>query len=249
MESDQRGPAALYDPCDERDACGFGLIAHLDDRPSPALVHSALEALARMTHRGGVAADGLTGDGCGLLLKTPDGFLRALAAESGIVLGQRYASGIVFMPHDADAVARVRAAFAHAFRGVGLAVSGWRKVPVDASVCGALARANLPAIEQLFVVPVLDVEGARMSATEFQRALYLARRRAEQALRDLPELHVISLSASSIGYKGMVLPTFRLPEGPHGGDGNSKSYIVALALSCLLLAAAYRKRRKGLALA
>ena len=206
MESDQRGPAALHDPRDERDACGFGLIAQLDDRPGPALVRSALEALARMTHRGGVAADGLTGDGCGLLLKTPDAFLRAIAAESGIVLGQRYASGIVFMPHDADAVARVRAAFAKAFREVGLAVSGWRKVPVDASVCGALARANLPAIEQLFVVPVLDVEGARMSATEFQRALYLARRRAEQALRDLPELHVISLSASSIGYKGMVLP-------------------------------------------
>ena len=49
MESDQRGPAALHDPRDERDACGFGLIAQLDDRPSPALVHSALEALARMT--------------------------------------------------------------------------------------------------------------------------------------------------------------------------------------------------------
>ena len=59
MESDQRGLTGLYDPRDERDACGFGLIAQLDDRPSPALVRSALEALARMTHRGGVAADEL----------------------------------------------------------------------------------------------------------------------------------------------------------------------------------------------
>ena len=90
METDQRSVTALYDPRDERDACGFGLIAHLDDTPSAALVKQSLDALARMAHRGGVAADGLSGDGCGLLLKTPDAFLRALAAESGIALGQRY---------------------------------------------------------------------------------------------------------------------------------------------------------------
>ncbi len=211
MESDQRGGTRLYDSRDERDACGFGLIAHLDDRPGRELVTQALDALARMAHRGGIAADGLSGDGCGILLKTPDAFLRALAAESGIALGQRYASGIVFMPHDDDAIARVRAAFAQTLRDVGLAVSGWRKVPTDASVCGTLAKATMPAIEQLFVVPVLDVEGARMTREAFAHALYLARRRAEQRLRDVPGLHVVSLSASNIGYKGMVLPQY-LPQ-------------------------------------
>ena len=211
METDQRSVTGLYDPRDERDACGFGLIAHLDDTPSAALVKQSLDALARMAHRGGVAADGLSGDGCGLLLKTPDVFLRALAAESGIALGQRYASGIVFMPHDDDAIARVHGAFSLALREVGLAVSGWRKVPTDASVCGELAKATMPAIEQLFVVPVLDVEGARMTRESFAHALYLARRRAEQRLRDVPGLHVVSLSASSIGYKGMVLPQY-LPQ-------------------------------------
>ena len=74
----------LYDPNDERDACGFGMIAQLDDQPSRALVDTAIAALSRMTHRGGVAADGLTGDGCGLLIRKPEAFLRALAAESGI---------------------------------------------------------------------------------------------------------------------------------------------------------------------
>ena len=211
METDQRSFTGLYDPRDERDACGFGLIAHLDDTPSAALVKQSLDALARMAHRGGVAADGLSGDGCGLLLKTPDTFLRAIAAEAGIALGQRYASGIVFMPHDDNAIARVHAAFSQALRGVGLAVSGWRKVPTDASVCGDLAKATMPAIEQLFVVPVLDVEGARMTRESFAHALYLARRRAEQHLRDVPGLHVVSLSASSIGYKGMVLPQY-LPQ-------------------------------------
>ena len=73
-ECDQSCPDSmgLYDPRDERDSCGFGLIAQLDDRASRATVEAALEALARMTHRGGVAADGLSGDGCGLLIKQPD---------------------------------------------------------------------------------------------------------------------------------------------------------------------------------
>jgi glutamate synthase (NADPH/NADH) large chain len=213
MESHQPGSRrlpldGLHDPRDERDACGFGLIAHLDDRPSRGLVTQALDALIRMTHRGGIAADGLSGDGCGLLLKTPDAFLRALAAESGIALGQRYASGIVFMPAAAETAERVRATFAQALREVGLAVSGWRVVPIDDRVCGRLAKATMPAIEQVFVVPVLDVEGARMTPAAFARALYLARRRAEQRLRDVPELYVVSLSADSIGYKGMVLPQY-----------------------------------------
>jgi glutamate synthase (NADPH/NADH) large chain len=161
----------LHDARDERDSCGFGLIAHLDDTPDRSLVEQALNALARMEHRGGIAADGLSGDGCGLLLKTPDVFLRTLAAESGIALGQRYASGLLFMPHDPEAIARVHTVFAKTMRENGLAVSGWRTVPTDDSVCGELARATMPAIEQVFVVPVLDVEGARMSREACAQAL------------------------------------------------------------------------------
>ncbi len=206
-----RSVEGLYDPRDERDACGFGLIAQLDDQPKRALVDNALTALARMAHRGGIAADGLSGDGCGLLLKQPDAFLRALAAESGISLGRRYASGLVFMPHDADSIGTVKTLFSEVLRSLGLAVSGWRKVPVNVEVCGELAKQSMPAIEQVFVVPVLDVEGARMELPAFQHALYLGRRRAEQRLRDVPGLHVVSLSANSIGYKGMVLPQY-LPQ-------------------------------------
>ncbi|HRF83857.1 MAG TPA: hypothetical protein PLO34_05440, partial [Pseudoxanthomonas sp.] len=78
---DPRHRHGLHDPASERDACGFGMIAQLDDQPSRALVDTAIAALSRMTHRGGVAADGLTGDGCGLLIRRPEAFLRALAAE------------------------------------------------------------------------------------------------------------------------------------------------------------------------
>ena len=62
-----------------------------------------------MTHRGGVAADGLTGDGCGLLIRKPDAFLRALAAESGIDPGARFVAGLVFLPHDDALAAHCRA--------------------------------------------------------------------------------------------------------------------------------------------
>src|SRR3546814_15683039 len=73
----------LYRPEFEKDSCGFGLIVHMDDQPSHKLVQTAITALARMTHRGAVAADGKTGDGCGLLMKKPDVFLRQVAADLG----------------------------------------------------------------------------------------------------------------------------------------------------------------------
>ncbi|MCB1613852.1 MAG: hypothetical protein KDI60_19160, partial [Xanthomonadales bacterium] len=65
------GHSGMYDPAFEKDSCGFGLIAQLDDRPSRAIVDAALDALKRMTHRGAVAADGKSGDGCGLLIRRP----------------------------------------------------------------------------------------------------------------------------------------------------------------------------------
>ncbi len=71
----------LYKEAYERDSCGFGLIANLDDQPSHWLVRTAITSLNRLTHRGAIAGDGKTGDGCGLLLKKPEGFLRAVAAE------------------------------------------------------------------------------------------------------------------------------------------------------------------------
>jgi len=206
METDQRLQPGLYNPRDERDACGFGLIAQLDDTPSRVIVDRAISALVRMTHRGGIAADGLSGDGCGLLIRAPDAWLRALATEAKIALGARYAAGLVFLPHDDEAAAQVRAAFGQALREVKLAAAGWRVVPVDPSACGARAKQSMPRIEQLFVVPAVDIDGERPEPAAFQHALYLARRRAEQRLQHVQDFYVVSLAAHAIGYKGMVLP-------------------------------------------
>ncbi|QNN78461.1 glutamate synthase large subunit [Pseudoxanthomonas mexicana] len=192
----------LYDPNDERDACGFGMIAQLDDQPSRALVDTAIAALSRMTHRGGVAADGLTGDGCGLLIRKPEAFLRALAAESGIDPGARFAAGLVFLPHDDALAAQCRATLEAELFRAGVAVKGWRVPPTDDTVCGQLAKDTLPRIEQLFVEA-----GAEQSGDAFTLALFLARRRSEQQLRtSVPDFYVVTLSPHAIGYKGMVLP-------------------------------------------
>nr|WP_295378408.1 glutamate synthase large subunit [Pseudoxanthomonas sp.] len=197
-----RSRHGLYDPNDERDACGFGMIAQLDDQPSRALVDTAIAALSRMTHRGGVAADGLTGDGCGLLIRKPDAFLRALAEEAGIVVGARFAAGLVFLPHDAAQADRCRAVLEAELRRADVTPRGWRVPPTDDSVCGVLAKETLPRIEQIFV----DA-GDHQDDDAFGLALFLSRRRSEQQLRaGIPDFYVVTLAQHAIGYKGMVLP-------------------------------------------
>jgi glutamate synthase (NADPH/NADH) large chain len=64
----------LYQPDEFKDNCGFGLIAQMKGQPSHHLVQTAIHSLSCMTHRGGIAADGKTGDGCGLLLAMPKAF-------------------------------------------------------------------------------------------------------------------------------------------------------------------------------
>jgi glutamate synthase (NADPH/NADH) large chain len=104
----KKSAKSLYNPEFERDSCGFGLIANLDDMPSHWVIETAIAALARLTHRGAVAADGKTGDGCGLLIKFPFGFLRAVGQEAGFELNQRFAAGTVFLSQDDDVAAGAR---------------------------------------------------------------------------------------------------------------------------------------------
>ncbi|HSY05465.1 MAG TPA: glutamate synthase large subunit, partial [Steroidobacteraceae bacterium] len=199
MHAPSRG---LYKDAYERDSCGFGLIASLDDVPSHELVRTAITSLNRLTHRGAIAADGKTGDGCGLLLKRPEDFLRAVAQECGIALGARFASGLVFLSHEPHQASAARAALAAELGRVGLAPAGWRTVPLDREACGAEALKTLPLIEQLFVnCPESDLDEA-----SFNRRLFMARRLAEKALSHDPVFYVPSLSASTIVFKGMVMP-------------------------------------------
>jgi glutamate synthase (NADPH/NADH) large chain len=192
----------LYRPEFEKDSCGFGLIAHMDGKPSHWLVGTAIGALARLTHRGAVAADGKTGDGCGLLMRKPDSFFQSIAKSLGFKLAATYAAGMVFLNRDGKLATAARERLAQELTRQGLAVLGWRKVPTDSSACGEEALRTLPDIEQIFVNAP-----AGMDEAAFERNLYIARRRAEKAIDPTdPMFYVASLSARVVSYKGLVMP-------------------------------------------
>ncbi len=188
----------------ERDSCGFGLIASLDDQPSHWVLQTAISSLNRLTHRGAVAADGKTGDGCGLLIKTPKRFLRAVAAQARLTLGAQFAAGLVFLDRDPAKAGEARRVLTAQIEREEMSVAGFRVLPVDPCACGEEAIKTLPYIEQIFVNSGADVDEAT-----FNRQLYMARRRAEKILGATdPVFYIPSLSASTIVYKGMVMPQF-----------------------------------------
>ena len=191
----------LYRPEDVRDNCGFGLIAHMQGEPSHELLSTAIESLTCMTHRGGIASDGKTGDGCGLLMKKPDSFLRTVAQEAfGAELTKIYAVGQVFLSKDKTIASAARAAVEQQVSASGLSVAGWREVPLDESYCGEIALASLPRIEQVFINSDEDSE------QDLATKIYITRRKIELALAEDTEFYLCSFSASVIAYKGLVMP-------------------------------------------
>src|SRR5579859_3833027 len=116
----------LCRPSHEKDSCGFGLIASLDDRPSHWVLQTAISSLNRLTHRGAIAADGKTGDGCGLLIKQPTAFLKAVAGELGFKLSPLFAVGCLFLNRDAEQAARAREELTTQLEREGLKVAGFR---------------------------------------------------------------------------------------------------------------------------
>ncbi|HET7932370.1 MAG TPA: glutamate synthase large subunit [Rhodanobacteraceae bacterium] len=191
--------ASLYAPEFEHDSCGFGLLAQIDGRASGKLVERAFAALARLSHRGAVNADGISGDGCGVLLHGCNDWLRALAQSAGIELGERFAAGLVFLDPAADASAGE--ILERRLVEEGVQPAGWREVAVNPDACGPIAVAGQPRVRQIFVNAA-----AGMSARAFERALFRARRRAECAFDPAAACHVLSLSAHAIVYKAMAAP-------------------------------------------
>jgi glutamate synthase (NADPH/NADH) large chain len=191
----------LYQPGEFKDNCGFGLIAHIKGEASHHLLQTAIEALTCMTHRGGIAADGKTGDGCGLLLQKPDGFLRAIAKETfGVDLSADYGVGMIFLSQDAVLSEKAKACLNNELSTQNLKVVGWRKVPTDNSVCGPIALESLPQIEQVFV------DGGALSSKELAVKLFIARRKCEIQLTHDSSFYVCSLSNQVVLYKGLMLP-------------------------------------------
>jgi len=171
----------LHDPSRERDACGIGLVADAHGRASRELVDRALAGLAAVAHRGAWAADGVSGDGAGLLLPLHSSLTGVDGAGLAMCfLREPWLRGIV----------------EDACRAESLEPLGWRDVPIDPSALGSSAAASVPRIAQLVLAP----PGAEVDADQ---CAYRARRRAEL----VEGVYVASLSFRTVTYKALCAAT------------------------------------------
>ena len=173
-------------------------MAQLGSPPSHDIILHALTALERLTHRGGVDADGASGDGAGLLTSIPEAFFRARAAEQGIELTEHFGLGFAFFP--AGASTEARASVEAAADTERLRILGWRRVPVATASLGRMALETMPETWQFFVAPFHATRGP----SRFEWRLALLRKRAESLLP--PRCYICSLSSQTIVYKGLLTP-------------------------------------------
>ena len=196
----------MYRPDLESDACGVGLVAATDGKPSRRVVDAAIEALRAVWHRGAVDADGKTGDGAGIHVDLPERFFDdAIAASGHKVRPNRLAVGMVFLPRtDLGAQEACRTIVEAEIIDAGYTIYGWRQVPVDVSVIGDKAQRTRPEIEQIMIAGPLPEE---QSLAEFEKQLYLVRRRIEKKViaAQIHDFYICSLSGRSIIYKGLFL--------------------------------------------
>ena len=196
----------MYRPEFESDACGVGLVAATDGRASRRVVAAAIDALKAVWHRGAVDADGMTGDGAGLHLDLPTQFFEEAILLSGHrPLANRLAVGMVFLPRtDLAAQEACRTIVESVIIEAGYTIYGWRQVPVDVSVIGQKAQATRPEIEQIMIAGPLPADE---SAAEFEKQLYVIRRRIEKRIiaAQIQGFYICSLSCRSIIYKGLFL--------------------------------------------
>ncbi len=194
----------MYRPEDERDACGVGLVASLDGSPRRDVVVAGIKALKAVWHRGAVDADGKTGDGAGIHVQIPQDFFREHVRRTGFEPGEgKLGLGQVFLPKtDLSAQETCRTIVETAILDFGHGIYGWRQVPVNATIIGEKANATRPEIEQVLIENRLGKDDS-----EFERDLFLIRRRIEKAVlaAHINEFYICSLSCRSVIYKGMFL--------------------------------------------
>ena len=190
----------LYDPANEHDACGVGMLVDIHGRKSHSIVDSALTVLENMRHRGAEGADNKTGDGAGILVQIPHEFILL----QGIPVPEKghYGTGLVFLPKDQAAQKAFLQIIQEEVEAKGLTILCLRDVPVCSEILGKDALATEPAIKQLFIVGEEDQQ-------ELELKLYGVRKRIEKRIAsssfvEKKDFYVVSLSTRSRIYKGML---------------------------------------------
>jgi glutamate synthase (NADPH/NADH) large chain len=222
----------LYDPQFEHDSCGVGFICHMKGKPSHKIVSDALLMLENMDHRGAVGAEPDSGDGAGILVRTPDRFLRRKCKELGITLpppGQ-YGVAMCFLPRDPEPRRECEEILERVTRENNLVILGWRDVPVKSEVIGPTPRQTEPLVRQMFVTP----SATFFNKADFDRRLYLVRQRAENLVEfdstsevARQQFYVCLMSANRLVYKGMLTATQLRPYYP---DLSEPDFESALAM-------------------
>jgi glutamate synthase (ferredoxin) len=168
----------------------MGFVASPGVPPSHRVVEQGLVALARLAHRGGLDADGRSGDGAGVLIQIP----HRLLGEVGVA---------VLFEWDRRAPALVEGALAE----LGLRVEEWRRPPLDPSSLGPRARQRMPAIWH-GLVP----RPGSLDDEAWENLLYRARRGAERrAAAEGVRCYLPSCSCRTMVFKGLMA-------GPHLAD-------------------------------
>jgi len=188
----------------EFDGCGIGFVADAAGGPSRGVVDLALTGLGCVRHRAALAADGVSGDGAGILAPIPRGFFAKVGRSVFDRPIDEARLGVVFAFLDLDDdVARktAQSAVADACAAEGLELVGWRPVPIDETHLGAHARADLPALTQALL---LRPEG--IDDVEAERRAFRARRRAQARCREEGVRHYFaSWSFATVTYKALVI--------------------------------------------
>jgi glutamate synthase (NADPH/NADH) large chain len=201
--------AGLYDPRHEHDACGVGFVVDIKGRKSHDIVRKSLQVLMNLAHRGACGCEVNTGDGAGILLQTPDKFLRKVAPAPLPPAGE-YGVGLVFLPREAEHRETIQRLIAQIVAEEGQRLIGWRDVPTDDSPVGPSAVAVEPVFKQLFIA-CGHVDWSHEQRARFERKLYVIRKRIEHAVDALPMpdsvrkfFYVVGLSCNTLIYKGML---------------------------------------------
>ncbi|WP_338742517.1 glutamate synthase large subunit [Actinomadura luteofluorescens] len=215
-------PQGLYDPANEHDACGVGMVADLHGRKSHDIVQNALDVLKNLDHRGAVGAEPDDGDGVGILVQIPDAFFREVC-DFPLPEAGGYAAGIAFLPADGDERAAAVAHVETLCVEEGLTVLGWRELPHDPDFTGPAARRVMPHFAQMFVAPAAGGPHDGRTGLELDRAVFCMRERAEQDVR----VYFPSLSSRTIVYKGMLTTPQLEPFFP---DLSDRRFTSAIAL-------------------
>ncbi len=201
----------LYNPAFEHDSCGVGFVVHLKGARSHQIVKDGLTALEHLNHRGASGSEPNTGDGAGILIQIPHEFFLRECAKLGIRLPEpgHYGVGFFFASRDEKAQAQAKALFAAIVEEEGQHLLGWRAVPTNNASLGASALAVEPTMHQVFIGRGANANADALKDDDFERKLYVIRKRFEKALprwgiKDPEYCYFPSLSCRTLVYKGML---------------------------------------------